>query len=174
MARNTKKKHTEVQIGHNIPRSLAVIDGPTEAEDLTGKQPPDGTDGVATLVVGRDGNVDVLSEGVGVAEGNHGNVDVGSLLDSLGIGAGIGDDNQAGLLEGTGDVIGEGTGGEATGDGRSTGVSGELEDGTLTIGTGRDDANVGRVLDGDDDTRSKDDLLPGKRMLVLPYSTLRE
>jgi hypothetical protein len=72
---------------------------------------------------------------------NDGNVDVGSLLDSLGIGARVGDDDQTGLLERAGDVVGEVTGGEATGNGDGTGVGGELEDGTLSVGTGRDDAN---------------------------------
>jgi hypothetical protein len=77
---------------------------------------------------------------------DDGDVDVGSLLDSLGVGAGVGDDDQAGLLEGAGDVVGEVTGGEATGNGDGTGVVGELQDGTLTVGTGRDDANWGVEL----------------------------
>jgi hypothetical protein len=115
---------------------------------------------VTTLVVGGDGNVDVLGGGVGVAEGNDGDVDVAGLLDSLGVGARVGDDNQAGLLERAGDVVGEATGGEASSDGGSAGVGGELEDGTLTVGTGRDDTDVGGVLDGDDDTGSEDNLLP--------------
>lgn len=115
---------------------------------------------MATLVVGRDGNVDVLGGGVGVAEGNDGDVDVAGLLDSLGVGARVGDDDQAGLLERAGDVVGEATGGEASSDGGGTSVAGELEDGTLTVGTGRDDANVGGVLDGGDDTGSEDNLLP--------------
>ena len=154
------EKHTEVQIGHDVPGSLAAVDGATETEDLTGKEPPDGTNGVATLVVGRDGNVDVLGGRVGVAEGNDGDVDVAGLLDSLGVGAGVGDDNQARLLERAGDVVGEATGGEATGNGSGTGVSSELEDSTLAVGTGRDDANVGGVLDADHDTGSEDNLLP--------------
>ena len=153
---------TEVQIGHDVPRCLTVVDGATETEDLTSKEPPDGTDGVATLVVGRDGNVHVLSGGVCVTEGNDRNVDVGSLLDGLGVGAGVGDDDQTGLLEGTGDVVGEGTGSEATGDGGGTSVSGKLQDGALTVGTGRDNANVGGVLDGDNDAGSEDNLLPNE------------
>ena len=39
-------------------------------------------------------------------------------------------------------------------------MGGELEDGTLTVGTGRDNAHVGRVVDGDDDTGGEDNLLP--------------
>lgn len=116
---------------------------------------------MTTLVVGGDGNVDVLGGGVGVAEGDDGDVDVGSLLDGLGIGTGVGDDDEAGLLERAGDVVGEGTGGEATGNGDGAGVGGELEDGTLTVGTGRDDANVSWVVDGGDDAGGEDNLLPG-------------
>lgn len=121
---------------------------------------------MATLVVGGDGNVDELGGGVGVAEGDDGDVDVGSLLDGLGVGARVGDDDQTGLLERTGDVVGEGTGGETTGDGLGAGVGGELEDGTLTVGTGRDDTDVRGVVDGGDDTGSQDDLLPVCSRLV--------
>ena len=96
---------------------------------------------MATLVVGGDGNVDVLGGRVGVAKGDDGDVDVAGLLDGLGVGAGVGDDDQAGLLERAGDVVGEVTGGEATGNGDGTGVGGELQDGTLTVGTGRDDTD---------------------------------
>lgn len=115
---------------------------------------------MTTLVVGGNGHINVLGGGVGVAEGNDGDVDVGSLLDGLSVGAWVGDDNQTWLLEGTGDVVGEVTRGEATGDGGSSSVGGELEDGTLTVGTGGDDGNVGGVVDGGDDARSEDNLFP--------------
>lgn len=39
-------------------------------------------------------------------------------------------------------------------------MSGELEDSTLTVRTGRDDADVGGVVDGGDDAGGEDDLLP--------------
>jgi hypothetical protein len=115
---------------------------------------------VATLVVGGDGNVDVLGRRVTVAEGllnvspvfyqlpptyrcayDDGDVDVGGLLDGLGVGARVGDDDEAGLTERLGDVVGEVTGGEATGDSDGTGVRGELEDGALSVGTGGDDTD---------------------------------
>lgn len=85
--------HTEVKIDHNIPGSVTASDGTTDTEDLTRQHPPDAANGVATLVVGGDGNIDVLGGGVSVAEGDDGNVDVGSLLDSLGISAGVRDDD---------------------------------------------------------------------------------
>lgn len=115
---------------------------------------------MATLVVGRDGNVDELGRRVRVAEGNDGDVDVGSLLDGLGVGAGVGDNDQAGLLEGSGDVVGERTGGETTGNGLGAGVGGELEDGTLTVRTSGDDTDVGGVVDSGDDASGQDNLLP--------------
>jgi len=58
----------EVQIGHDVPLGLAGSEGAAQAEDLTGKHPPDETDGVASLVVGGDGNVDVLGGRVTVAK----------------------------------------------------------------------------------------------------------
>jgi len=115
---------------------------------------------VTTLVVGRDGNVDELGRGVGVAKGNDRDVDVRGLLDGLGVGARVGDDDKTRLLERASDVVGEVTRGETTGNGAGTGVCGEFEDGALTVGTGGDDANVGRVIDGSNDARSEDYLLP--------------
>lgn len=159
-ARAKRNRHTEVQIDHDVPRSLAVVDGSTKTQNLTGEHPPDATNGVATLVVGGDGNVDELGGGVSVAERDDGDVDVGSLLDGLGVGAGVGDNDQTGLLERTGDVVGEGTGGEATSDGLGTGVGSELEDGTLSVGTGRDHTDIGGVVDSGDDAGGQDNLLP--------------
>lgn len=118
---------------------------------------------MAALVVGGDGNVDELGGRVGIAEGDDGDVDVAGLLDGLGIGARVGDDDQARFLEGAGDVVGEGAGGEATGDGLGAGVGGELEDGALAVGTGGDDADIGGVVDGGDDASGEDNLLPGAR-----------
>lgn len=56
------------------------------------------------LVVGGDGNIDVVEGRVGITEGDNGDVDVGSLSDSLVINSGVGDDDQTGLLEGSGDL----------------------------------------------------------------------
>jgi len=61
---------------------------------------------VTSLVVCWDSNIDELGGGVGITKGNDGNVDVRSLLDSLGVSSGVGDDDQAWLLERTGDVVG--------------------------------------------------------------------
>lgn len=113
------------------------------------------------LVVGRDGNVDVVEGRVGVADGNDRDVDVRRLTDGLVVDARVGDDNQARLLERAGDVVGEVARGEAAGDGLRASVGRKLEDGTVAVRAGRDDADVVRVLDRGNDTRGEDNLLPG-------------
>lgn len=115
---------------------------------------------MATLVVGRDGNIDELGRRVRVTQSNDGDVDVGSLLDGLGVGARVGDNDQTGLLEGPGDVVGERTGGETTGNSLGAGVGGELEDGTLTVGTSGDDTDISGVVDSGDDASGQNNLLP--------------
>ena len=117
---------------------------------------------MTTLVVGWDGYIDELGWRVSVAKSDDWNVDVGSLLDGLSIGTRIGDDDETGLLERTGDVVGEVTRGETTSNGDSSGVSSELQDSTLTVRAGRDDTDIGWVVDSCDDTGREDDLLPGK------------
>lgn len=116
---------------------------------------------MAALVVGWDGDVDVFGRGVGVAERDDRDIDVGGFLDGLGVGARVGDDDQAGLFEGAGDVVGEVAGGEAAGDGGGAGVGGEFEDGALAVGARGDDGDVGGVIDCGDDAGCEDDLLPG-------------
>ena len=117
---------------------------------------------MTTLVVRWDSNIDEFGGGFGVTKRNDGNVDVGSLLNSLGVSAGVGDDDEAGLLERAGDVVGEVTRGETTCDGDGTGMRGELEDSTLTVGTSRDNTNIGRVVDSCDDAGCENDFLPVK------------
>ena len=150
----------EEEVDGDVPLGGAG-DGATEAEDLTGKEPVAEADGELTLVVGGDGNVDVLEGRVGIAEGDDGDIDVGRLADGLGVGAGVGDDQEAGLTELLGDLVGEGTGGEASGDGLGAGVVGELKDSAHAVGAGGDGDDVLGVLDGDDDAGSEHELLPG-------------
>jgi len=47
--------------------------------------------------------------------------------------AGVGNNDQAGFLEGASDVVGEVTGSEAAGDGLGTGVGSEFENSTVTV-----------------------------------------
>ena len=113
----------EEEIDGDFPR-LGPADGSTESEDFAGQEPVQETNGEFTLVVGGDGDIDVLQGGVGVAEGNDGDVDVRSFLDGLAIGAGVGDDQKAGFLELLGDLVSESSGSESSSDGLSTSVVG--------------------------------------------------
>jgi len=75
--------------------------------------------------------------------------------------SGVGNNDDSGFLEGLGDVIGEVTGGESTGNGLSTGETSHLEDSSVTVRSSRDDGNVIGVVDGGEDSGSEDELLPG-------------
>ena len=78
---------------------------------------------------------------------------------------GIGDNQKSGLLELTSLVVGlvgKSTGGPSGwsgGDG--SGVVSELDDGSLSVGSGRDDDDISGILDGSDGSGSELDLLPG-------------
>ena len=151
----------EEHVDHDVPAIGCPGDGAAQSEDLTGEQPPDETNRVLGLVVGRDGNIDELEGSIGVAEGDDGDVDVRGLTDGLVVDARVGDDDQAGLLERAGDVVGEGTGSETAGNGLRTGVGSKFQDGTVTVGACRDDTNIVRVLNSGDDTGGENKLLPG-------------
>ena len=60
----------------------------------------------------------------------------------LGVRPGVGDDEQAGLAELLRDLVGEGTGGEAAGDGQAARVLGELEHRALAVRAGGDGHHV--------------------------------
>lgn len=152
---NLLRVTVEEHVGHD--RKVTALD----AKDGAAEEPPEETNRVTATNVTGDGNVDELEGRVRVGERDARDVDVRGLTNGLVVDTGVGDNDHTGLLEGTGDVVGEGAGGESASDGSSTGLGGELEDGTLTVLATRDDTDVGRVLDGSKDTGSEDDLLPG-------------
>ncbi len=84
---------------------------------------------------------DVLQRGVAIAEGDDGHVHVRRLLHRLSVGAGIGDDEKAGLLELLGVVVGEGARREAARDRDRASVLRELEHCALAIRPSRDSDN---------------------------------
>jgi hypothetical protein len=136
----------EEEVDRDGPR-LSAGDGAAHAENLTGEEPVAEADGELSLVVGRDGDVDILKRGVRVAESDDRDIDVTSLADTLGVGPGVGDDEDTGLPELLGDLVGEGSGGDASSDGSASGVLGELEDGPLSVRAGRDDLNISSLSD---------------------------
>ena len=120
---------------------------------------------MTTFVVGRDGDVNELSRGVGVTESNDGDIDVGGFFDSLCISARVGDDDEAGLFERASDVVGEIARGETTSDSNSAGMSGELEDGSLTVRTSGNDGYISGVVDSYNDASCEDDFLPSSSII---------
>ena len=122
---------------------------------------------MATFVVCGDGYIDELGGRVRVTESDDRDVDVGSFFDGLRIGTWVGQDDQARFLKGAGDVVGEVPWREATCDSDGTSVGGELENGSLTIGTRRDNADVGWVVDCGDDAGCEDDLLPAVELWLV-------
>ena len=123
---------------------------------------------MTTFVVCRNSDVDEFGRGVGIAESDDGDVDVRGFFDGLGIGARVRHDDEAGLFKGACDVVGEITGSEATSDSNGAGVSGELEDSTLTIRPSRDDGDISGVVDSCNDASCKDDFLPGNGKVSFP------
>lgn len=115
---------------------------------------------MASLVVSGDSNVDVLCGGVCVTEGNDRDVDVRSFLDSLSVGARVRYNNETGLFERAGDIVGERTRGETASNSSSTGMSSELKNSTLAIRTSRDNTHIGWVVNRANDTSSENNLLP--------------
>lgn len=115
---------------------------------------------MAALVIRRDSDIDELGRGVGVTQSDYGDVNIRGFFDGLGIGTGVGDNNEARLFKRTSDVIGEVTRSETTSDGSSASVSSELQNSTLTERTSRDSANVGRVVNCSNNSRGEDDLFP--------------
>lgn len=150
----------EEHVDHDAPAVRSVGGLASESEDLSAEEPPEETNGLDRLVVAWDGNVDVTERSVGVAEGDDGDVGVGSLTDGLVVDSWVSDNNDSGLLEGSDDLVSEGTGGESSGNGSCAGVGGELEDGSVTESSSGDDDDLGEVLDGCDDSGCEDELGP--------------
>jgi hypothetical protein len=94
------------------------------------------------LVVARNNDINRLGRSIGRAEGNGGNVDVRGFLDGLVINGRVGDDQQTGFQETLVQLVSEGTGGVTTTDVGGTNSLSELEDGTLTIRTSRNNDDI--------------------------------
>jgi hypothetical protein len=97
----------EEHVHHDIPAIRRTRDGASKTEHLTRQQPPNQTDGVAGLVVSRNGNIDVSERSIGITKGNDGDVDIRGFTYSLVVNSGVGDNDETGLLERAGDIVGE-------------------------------------------------------------------
>jgi len=140
---------------------LVLLEFASEDFDFSGEEPIDHGDGEGGSVGDGDGHVDVLQWGVGVAESDAGDIHVGSLDDGLLVADGVGDDQESGLLENLGVLIGQsswGPSGRRGGHGASE--LGEFEHGSLTEDSGRHHDHIRWVVDGSNDSSSQLDLLP--------------
>lgn len=113
------------------------------------------------LVVAGNGDINVVNGAVEVSESDDGDVDVAGLTNGLVVSTGVSDDDETGLLEVLGKLVSEDTGGETTSERSGTSVGSELENSTLTVGTGAHSNNVGRVGHSSNNASGQVDLLPG-------------
>mmetsp|Transcript_6064 Transcript_6064/g.14772 ORF Transcript_6064/g.14772 Transcript_6064/m.14772 type:complete len:354 (+) Transcript_6064:624-1685(+) len=149
----------EEEIHHNIPLRRPRHTT-TETENLASKKPVEKSDRLFTLVVSGDSDVNVAERRVRVTESNSGQVHVGGLTNGLHVSARISDYEETGFEEFLLDLVGEGTGGETTGEHLSTSVLTELQHSPLAVGASGNDAHISGVLDGDNDASSEHEFLP--------------
>lgn len=83
---------------------------------------------VLYLVVAGDGDIDVSERRVCVAQSDGGDVHVGSLSQRLVVSTRVSHNQEAGLSEGSLNLIGECTGRESSSKGGGTGGGGKLKD----------------------------------------------
>jgi len=120
------------QVDNGLPLGV-TFDLATELEDFASEHPEAESDRVFALVVGGDGNVDPVERGVRVAKSDDGDVHVGGLDQCLVVDSGVADDDEAGLQELLGVVIGKGTGNPLTTKVVSAGGNTELKDSALSV-----------------------------------------
>jgi hypothetical protein len=149
----------EEEIWHDAPL-FASAQASSKSLDFSGQKPVNKTDTVGGLVVARDADIDVLDWGVSVAQRNDWNVDVAGLSDGLVVNSWIGDDDQPWLSEPVLGVIGETTWGESTVHGGSLDELGTFQRSSLSHIFGGNDADIGWVVDGGDDSGGQVDLFP--------------
>ena len=104
-----------------------------ELEGLTSEEPEDIGNGVTSLVVGGDGNVNPVERGVRVSQGDDGDVHVRSLSQALVVKTGVAHDDESGFKELLGVLIGQSSGDPFATEVVSTGIGGELEDSALSV-----------------------------------------
>lgn len=92
------------------------------------------------LVIAGNSDIHVAQRGVGVAQGNGGDVDVGRLCQRLVISPGVRNHQEPWLTESRLDLVCEGARGEAPGNRSSPSGSSKLQNRTLQKGHGKGEA----------------------------------
>ena len=150
----------EVKIWHDVPL-LGAGESATEAENLTGEEPHDKTDGGLVLGVAWDDAVDIVEVSISIAKGNAWDVSISSLVDSLGVSVWIADDDEAWLDELRDGVVSEEAWGEALVDALGAEELAELVNSALAVWLGRNGKNILWFLNSVDHTSCELDLLVG-------------
>jgi len=138
---------------------LTLLEFALEAEDLTGEKPVDHGKGFLGSIIAGDSAVDIGEVVVGVAKGNDGDVHIGALNEGVVIDSRVGEDEESGLNEFLGVLIGKHTGSPSSGDAHALGVLGEFIDGSLSVESATDGDDGAGVGDGSDDSSSGLNLL---------------
>ena len=86
----------EEHVHHHIPR-LASGQLTTEVRDLTSQEPVHQRNGLQTLVVAGDGDIDVIEGRVGVAEADDRDIGIRGFLNGSGVSPGVGHNNANGV-----------------------------------------------------------------------------
>lgn len=140
------------QVDHDVP---LLVDGEDSSQNhnFSGEHPEDSGDGFGDSVVAGDDNINEFQGSVSVAQGNGGDVDVGSFNDGLVVVLGVSDDQESGLLEFFGQLIGQGPWDPSGGGvGSASGVLPEFVDGSLPVLFGTDHDDFGEVGDRGNDS----------------------
>jgi len=119
-------------VDHDVPLFVAR-NGVTKTEDFASKEVIHERNGVLTLSVARNGNVDATERGIGVGKGNDGGVHVGRLSDGLMVLDRVSDEDDARLNIRWLRLVSEGTRGIATSNVATTKVLHKLEESALRI-----------------------------------------
>ena len=93
---------------HNIPLQFTG-NGTTKTQNFTGQKPPHESNGLVSLVVARNSNIDKPGWGINIGESNDGDIGIGCLSDGLMISSWVSYYQKTGFLECRLDLIGQGT-----------------------------------------------------------------
>jgi len=138
---------------------LSFFEFSLKGKNFSSKEPVDHGKGLLGSVIARNGAVNIGQVVVGVAKSNNGDVHIWALHKGVVINSGVGEDEESGLNELFGVLIGKHTGSPSSGDTAALGIFWEFVDGSLSVESSRDSNDGAGVGDGSNDSSSSLDLL---------------
>ena len=147
------------KVDHLIPL-LILAQLSSQDQYFSGEDPEHHGDGLSLPIAAWDDNIDEIKRGISVAESDSGNVDIGSLNNSLSVGFGVSNNQNSGLLEFLSDLIGQRSGNPSRrSTGSATGVLPELIHSPLAEIFSAHNNNIIEIGNRCNDTSGKFDLL---------------